>query len=225
MTISLWACSCWRYTPTTNDSLSHRLTSTYSEYRLEQLNGKCQAQRISIINNGTQEVNNKITERKFSGLYVFILWANFQEINCHFNWGITAFWSWACETQSPEWFTEMDGGLHNGSKQVNNKVYWRLWCSGMWHQWTGRSLLLFWWNILPASSGWKITPTNKKTASSLSLLLAWFTLQPWRWRQYIPLIYRWTSIRLHGIISQKTVLFAMRLSNVVKGEEFYILGY
>jgi hypothetical protein len=51
--------------------------------------------------------------------------------------------------------------------------------------------------------------------SSLSLL-AWFTVLPRRWRQYVPLKHQWNPSRLHCIISQNVALFivtAMRTWN------------
>jgi hypothetical protein len=90
-----------------------------------------------------------------------------------------------------------------------------------------KSLLTIQRNILPLSSGLKSKP-GKQPASREShtwktrfryrlgtdcflldsgWLLAWITLWPRRWRQYIPLKHRWTSITLHGVMSQKTVLF------------------
>jgi hypothetical protein len=48
----------------------------------------------------------------------------------------------------------------------------------------------------------------RKTCHLLSCwYIAWLSLQPWRWWQYIPSKRRLTFNGLHGIISQKIVLF------------------
>jgi hypothetical protein len=44
---------------------------------------------------------------------------------------------------------------------------------------------------------------------SCCLILAWFTLRPWRWRQYVPPKRRWTFIGLHGVTSQKLELLTV----------------
>jgi hypothetical protein len=46
---------------------------------------------------------------------------------------------------------------------------------------------------------------SDKLASS-GQMLAWLTLQPWRWRQYIPLKHHWRCTELHGITFQKIVV-------------------
>jgi hypothetical protein len=40
-------------------------------------------------------------------------------------------------------------------------------------------------------------------------LFAWVTLQPWGWKQCIPLNCQWTSTRLHGVTPQRTVAFML----------------
>jgi hypothetical protein len=46
------------------------------------------------------------------------------------------------------------------------------------------------------------------TGSRITLISACLaTVQPWRWRQYVSLKCQWTSTRLYGIATQKTVLF------------------
>jgi hypothetical protein len=54
----------------------------------------------------------------------------------------------------------------------------------------------------------------------LYLLLSWL-LWPWRWRQYIPLKHEWTSIRLHGMISQK-IAFVKLISITTSNLAMYI---
>jgi hypothetical protein len=49
-------------------------------------------------------------------------------------------------------------------------------------------------------------------------LLAWPALHPWRWRHYVLPKLQWTSTRLHGVKSQKIVLFiatTVRSSNPI----------
>jgi hypothetical protein len=44
--------------------------------------------------------------------------------------------------------------------------------------------------------------------------LVWLTLRPWTWRQYVPSKHQCTSTELHGVTSQKSILFtAVRTSN------------
>jgi hypothetical protein len=48
------------------------------------------------------------------------------------------------------------------------------------------------------------------------LLIMWLILWPWKWKQYVLLKCWWTFTRLHGIISQKIILFiitTVRTSN------------
>jgi hypothetical protein len=50
-------------------------------------------------------------------------------------------------------------------------------------------------------------------------LRAWLILRPWKWRQCVPPKWEWISKGLHGVISQKKVLFTdtvMRTSNPKK---------
>jgi hypothetical protein len=49
--------------------------------------------------------------------------------------------------------------------------------------------------------------SRKLSELAACLLLAWFTLWSLRWRQYVSPNYLWTSHLLHGITSQKIVLF------------------
>jgi hypothetical protein len=39
--------------------------------------------------------------------------------------------------------------------------------------------------------------------------LSWYTLKPWRWRQYVPSKRQWNSNGLHRVTSQKRALFAV----------------
>jgi hypothetical protein len=54
-----------------------------------------------------------------------------------------------------------------------------------------RSPLKFRRSVLPPSSGSKNKASNKPT--NFLLVLAFLTLRPWRWRQYVGPKYRWTS--------------------------------
>jgi hypothetical protein len=44
---------------------------------------------------------------------------------------------------------------------------------------------------------------------------AWFTLQPWRWRQYVPPKHQWTPIRIHGVTSQKIIVFLVTTVRII----------
>jgi hypothetical protein len=46
---------------------------------------------------------------------------------------------------------------------------------------------------------------------SCCFLFAWLILRPWKWRRHVPPKHRLTFNGLHGVISQKTVLFASTL--------------
>jgi hypothetical protein len=48
--------------------------------------------------------------------------------------------------------------------------------------------------------------TSNKQAAAYYWFLAWLTLRPLRW-MYVPLKLLWTSIQLHGIPTQKIVIF------------------
>jgi hypothetical protein len=56
-------------------------------------------------------------------------------------------------------------------------------------------------------------PRYQSQSSAFHLLsswyLAWLILRPWRWRRYVPPKRRFTFNGLHGVISQKLVLFEM----------------
>jgi hypothetical protein len=66
---------------------------------------------------------------------------------------------------------------------------------------------------------------NKTRDRACHLLSRWFLsrlIRPWRWRRYVPPKCRLTFSGLHGVISQKTVLFittAVRTSNYTKIRE------
>jgi hypothetical protein len=47
--------------------------------------------------------------------------------------------------------------------------------------------------------------------------LAWLTPRPWRWKQYVCQKRKWTSTRLHGVTSQKTLLFIIKEFGYVDG--------
>jgi hypothetical protein len=51
--------------------------------------------------------------------------------------------------------------------------------------------------------------------------LAWLTLQPWRWRQYIPLKCQWTYTKLHSIETWKTYTLH---SHTMSSRSFLDLG-
>jgi hypothetical protein len=72
----------------------------------------------------------------------------------------------------------------------------------------GRSSHTFWSNT-PASmfrtEEYITQATSNQTVVSF-LLLAWLTLQTWRWKLYIPPRRQWTFSNLHGVTSQRTVL-------------------
>jgi hypothetical protein len=64
------------------------------------------------------------------------------------------------------------------------------------------------WTILAPES--KSKPWRKPARSrqqAKRAVLAWLTLWPWGWRQYLAPKHRWTSSGLHGITFQKIVLF------------------
>lgn len=95
--------------------------------------------------------------------------------------------------------------------------YCRLGCDAMWS--SGSST--FQMNVLLPSSRSKSKASNRHC-----LLVVWFTLLPWIWRQYVP-PKCWTSTGLHGVTSQKTVLFtvtAVKTSNPTRRTVFQIPG-
>jgi hypothetical protein len=51
-------------------------------------------------------------------------------------------------------------------------------------------------------------------------LLAWLTLQPWIWRQYIAHKHQLLSTRQHGITSEKIVLFIAKSSQTRYGSDY-----
>jgi hypothetical protein len=86
---------------------------------------------------------------------------------------------------------------------------------------------MFWRNILLPSSRYNSKPIMQPAWHRLCLLAkscwlhACFTLQPWRWRQYVLSKRHWTSTRLHGITTHETVLFvvtAVRTSRTIPGD-------
>jgi hypothetical protein len=48
----------------------------------------------------------------------------------------------------------------------------------------------------------------------LTCLLTGLILRTWRWKQYVPPEHRYTSIRLHGVTSQNTVLFIVSTTGI-----------
>jgi hypothetical protein len=52
---------------------------------------------------------------------------------------------------------------------------------------------------------------KQQEAGGRCCFLAWLTLQPWRWSQYILPKQRWTSDWPYGVISQNIVLFKVNL--------------
>jgi hypothetical protein len=66
----------------------------------------------------------------------------------------------------------------------------------------------------------EISPARNQRArrwqAGFPLVYCWIFLRPWGWRRYVPPKRRWTLNGLHGVISQKMVLFvttAMKTSN------------
>jgi hypothetical protein len=56
-------------------------------------------------------------------------------------------------------------------------------------------------------------------------LWAWLTLRPYKWRQFVPPKCQWISKGLHGVTSQKKVLFSHRYENLKSNEEVLSLLY
>jgi hypothetical protein len=50
-------------------------------------------------------------------------------------------------------------------------------------------------------------PPNSESKINTNVVLAWFTLWPFNWRQRVPPKRRWTYSELHSVTYQKTVLF------------------
>jgi hypothetical protein len=62
---------------------------------------------------------------------------------------------------------------------------------------------------------WLLTPTHAEIKNACSLV-CWTFLRPWRWRRYVPPKRRLLHNGLHGVISQRMILFittAVKISN------------
>jgi hypothetical protein len=78
-------------------------------------------------------------------------------------------------------------------------------------------------------SKWTVTEPSKKPAWKQVESRARLIIQPWKWRRYIPPKRRLTLNGLHGVISQKMVLFittAVRTSNllrlIINNSDFFV---
>lgn len=87
-------------------------------------------------------------------------------------------------------------------------LYINIPCSSMW--WAKQACMLVEGNILPPSLG------VKSKAYTHSLLFAWLTFRTWIWRQLC-------SSKLHGIITQMTVLFLQLSFSLKPNKKWFTL--